>query len=1253
MTLGRKILIGFIACALILVGVAIFSFKNSEKFIASNAKVDFTNQVLSEFNQILVFTIDAETGIRGYVITGDTNYMEPYSNAYTKVVEHLGIVKELTKDNPDQQKNIEELDKEIKMRFDYLNRTIDFRKKDFEKARESVASGEGKQIQDEIRKIIDRAEKIEYTLLAERKQASENDASNFNYIFAVLLLIIIIILVTVYILVTANLNALERAETETAAKNWLLTGNTELNEKINGDQSIEELANNTISFLCNYLKGTIGAVYLLDDKDNTLVLSGQYAFSSPEDTKEKFTLNEGLIGQAAREKKQISLTEITEEHIRITSSFLNAKPKNILITPFLFEGKTVGVIEIGRLTDFNEIEKEFITISMDSIAISVNTAVGKKNIEKLNIELKGKEQQLSNQINAINKSNASIEFDLNGTILGANENFLNLLGYTENEIVGKHHRILVEKDYAATKEYRQFWDSLKKGEFQQDEFMRIHKNGEPVWLLGSYNPILDVSGKPYKILKIATDVTLAKKQAQELAQQTEELQTQQEELKQMNEELEEQAQNLKQQQEELQMTNEELEEQTQSLEEKNKEVEASKNDIEQKTKQLEISSKYKSEFLANMSHELRTPLNSLLILSKDLSENRKKNLDNDQIESAEIIYKSGTDLLVLINEVLDLSKIEAGKMSINIERVSLSNFADELLRNFKHHAEQKGLTLACHLDTNLPESIRTDSQRLNQILKNLLSNAIKFTEKGSVNISINRYTESTVIISVTDTGIGIQEDKQMSIFEAFQQVDGGISRKYGGTGLGLSISRELAKLLGAEIKLSSKLNEGSTFSVIIPLEIYREQEHVRTNTLKEPVLYKPRSENDTKYLNYPGIEDDRDTITTEDKVVLIIEDDLKYASILLKQANNKRFKCLTAATGEDGLLLAAKYKPQAIILDMSLPGINGHEVLLELKANPSVRHIPVHIISASERSLEPIREGAVEYLMKPVGKKDLEETFNRIENFISRKIKNLLIIEDNENSRKAMRILIGNGDVKCFEAGTGKDALAIYQQNHIDCIILDIGLHDMRGFDLIYKLENLKDHNIPPIIVYTGKELTKEENNELQKYAESIIIKGIKSEDRLLDETALFLHRTISNLPKSKQLIINNLYDKEALFHTKKILLVDDDMRNVFALSKILKERGMEVIKAENGENALEMLDTHSDIDLILMDIMMPKMDGFEAMRRIRSQVKFKSLPIIALTAKAMIDDKQKCIDAGANDYIAKPIDIERLLSLMRVWLSK
>jgi len=924
-----------------------------------------------------------------------------------------------------------------------------------------------------------------------------------------------------------SLKKMTRSLRETTAANekhnWLTAGQNQLNEKLIGDQTTVELATNTISFLCTYLKANIGAIYLLDDKDKILALNGQYACLSSENMKEKFTLNEGLIGQAALEQKQISLNDITDEQIRITSSVLNTKPKQLLITPFLFEGKTLGVIEMGRLTDFTETEKEFINASMESIAISVNSAIARKQIQEL---------------------------------------------------------------------------------------------------------------------------------LEETKVQSEELQMQQEELKQMNEELEEQTQNLKQQQEELQMTNEELEEQTQSLEEKNKEVEASKNDIEQKTKQLEISSKYKSEFLANMSHELRTPLNSLLILSKDLSENRNKNLDHDQIESAEIIYKSGHDLLILINEVLDLSKIEAGKMSINIERVSLQKFTDELLRNFKHHAEQKGLKLTSKLDKELPESIRTDSQRLNQILKNLLSNAIKFTEKGSINISIDRYTESTIIISVTDTGIGIQEDKQMAIFEAFQQADGGTSRKYGGTGLGLSISRELAKLLGAEIKLNSKLNEGSTFSIILPLEIHIDREPLRTSTLKEPVLYKPQYQNDSEYLNYPSIEDDRDSITRDDKVVLIIEDDLKFASILLKQANKKGFKCLSAATGEDGLLLVIKYKPQAIILDIDLPGINGHEVLRELKANPAVRHIPVHIISVNERSLDTIKEGAIEYLMKPVNKNDLEEAFNRMENFVNRKMKNLLIIEDDENSRKAMRKLIGNGDVKCFEAGTGKEALAMCRENQIDCIILDIGLPDMSGFDLIHKLESIKDHTIPPIIVYTGKELTKEENNELQKYAESIIIKGVKSEDRLLDETALFLHRTISNLPESKQVIINNLYDKEAVFHSKKILLVDDDMRNVFALSKILKERGMAIIKAENGQKALDMLDTHTDIDLVLMDIMMPEMDGYEAMKRIRLQWKFKKLPVIALTAKAMNDDKQKCIDAGANDYISKPVDIERLLSLMRVWLS-
>ncbi len=1172
MTLDKKIATGFIACAVVLLGVAIFSFKNTEKFIASTILVNHSNSVLYEFEQILMSTVEAETGVRGFVITGNEDFLETFIASNIKINKELAELKELTKDNPIQQNNIAELGNEIKMRFDNLKNCIALRRIDYEKAQQFVASGEGKQIQDEIRKIVNKAQESETILLSQRIQATDDEASKFNFVFVILLLIIALILIVIYNIVSTNLKALKASQLENDSKNWFLLGNAALNEKLLGTQNITELANNTISFLCTYLKANIGAVYLLDETKNSLVLSGKFAFTPAKKTKEYFKLNEGLIGQAAWEQKQIVFATTTNDQIRVTSTVLDAQPKSILITPFILDNKTIGVIEIGKFTDFSETEKEFVAVSMSSIAISVNTVLQSEEKEKRAGEL------------AI--ANSELAF--------------------QNEEKEKRAAELVI--------------AIKELAFQNEEKE-----------------------------KRAAELHTANK---ELSNQAGELQIQQEELRQLNEELEQQAQNLKQQQEELQMTNDELEEQTQSLEEKNKEVEASKSSIEQKTKQLEISSKYKSEFLANMSHELRTPLNSLLILSKDLSENRKKNLDDVQVESAEIIYKSGHDLLILINEVLDLSKIEAGKMSVNVEKVIIKNFTAELLQNFKHLAEQKGLLLSCELAENVPEFIITDLQRLNQILKNLLSNAIKFTKKGNVTIHVKPDTDKAINISVTDTGIGIAKEKQLAIFEAFQQAEGGTSRKYGGTGLGLSISRELAKLLEGKITVSSSLNKGATFSLVLPQVIQPEIEIFKTLPI-QPRQYIPIDKNETTFLNYTTIPDDRANLSPADKVVLIIEDDQNFANILLKQANKKGFKCLTAATGEDGLVLASKFNPQAIILDMGLPGISGKQVLQELKSNPSVRHIPVHIISANDRSLEPIREGAVEYLTKPISKEALDDAFNRIENFVDKKIKNLLIIEDNDNARKAMKILIGTGDVQCFEAETGAAAIELYEKHEIDCVILDIGLPDMSGFELIQKLEDIKGHNMPPIVVYTGKELSKDENNLLHKYAESIIIKGVKSEERLLDETALFLHRTINNLPKSKQKIITAIHDKDAIFHAKKILLVDDDMRNIFALSKILQEREIEVIKSENGKNALEMLEQHPDIDLVLMDIMMPEMDGYEAMKRIRSQIKFKRLPVIALTAKAMKDDKQKCIDAGANDYITKPIDVDRLLSLMRVWLSK
>ncbi|MEQ8905345.1 response regulator [Ekhidna sp.] len=774
--------------------------------------------------------------------------------------------------------------------------------------------------------------------------------------------------------------------------------------------------------------------------------------------------------------------------------------------------------------------------------------------------------------------------------------------------------------------------------------------------IGKDQRYLDIEKEFLEAISESVGITIssaiAKAKVQELLEETqrqsEELQQQQEELQASNEELEEQTLKLKEQQEELQASNEELEEQTQIVEQKNQDLETARTDIELKAKQLEISSKYKSEFLANMSHELRTPLNSLLILAKDLKDNKGNNLSEDQIESAEIILKSGQDLLNLINEILDLSKIEAGKMELNASQFTINELVNELKRGFDKQASMKGLDFEIEVDAALPENIATDKQRLGQVLRNLISNAIKFTEKGKVAVKFKSYSDIHMAVSVTDTGIGIPKDKHQVVFEAFQQADGGTSRRFGGTGLGLSISRELAKLLNGKLELKSEPGEGSTFTFIFPMNVAVSTYVDHIPDRKESLII-PSNGSETEY----DIKDDRQEISGRDHSILIIEDDEDFANIVAKQAKGKGFKYLLAHSGESGIRLARDFQPTAIILDLQLPGIDGQTVLRELKSDPNLRHIPVHIISAEEKRLDLFKLGAVEYITKPVKKEQLNQAFERIENFANRKMKNLLVIEDDNNLRRSIIKLIGNGDVQCLEASSAADALEVYKNEQVDCMVMDLGLPDMSGFELIKKMEGIKQGQVPPIIIYTGKELTKKQSQELEQYAETIIVKGVKSEERLLDETALFLHRTVKNLPPQKQEIITSLYDKDKVFQGKKVLVVDDDMRNVFALSKVLTERGFEIIKGDTGKAALEQLKHHSDVDIVLMDIMMPEMDGYECMQEIRKQKKFKELPIISLTAKAMKDDRQKCIDAGASDYISKPVDVDRLLSLMRIWLSK
>ncbi|MFQ5865833.1 MAG: response regulator [bacterium] len=950
---------------------------------------------------------------------------------------------------------------------------------------------------------------------------------------------------------------------ENERQNWLKSGQAELNDKIRGELDVVTLSQNIIKYLANYLKAQIGAVYL-HDENSTLRLVGSYAYTRRKNLSHEFKIGEGLVGQAALEKKSILITNVPDDYVKINSGLGERAPRNILVKPFLYEGEVKGVIELGSFREFTDAHLDFLEQAAENIAITFNSAQSRVRMKEL----------------------------------------------------------------------------LEKTQ-----------------------------------------------------QQSEELQAQQEELRQTNEELEEQAEALKEsqsrleaQQEELRQNNEELEKQARILEKqrdeikkKNTDLEKAQQNLEEKAKDLELTSKYKSEFLANMSHELRTPLNSLLILSKLLYDNKEGNLSDKQVEFAKTIHSAGSDLLNLINDILDLSKVEAGMMELHVEEIKIRDLAKNFQRNFKFLAQEKGLEFKIEWSDDVPSHIRTDSQRLEQIMKNLLSNAFKFTEKGRITLSFGRPTDGMVLsnsnldpkeaiaIAVSDTGIGISEDQQKLIFEAFQQSDGTTNRKFGGTGLGLSISRELANLLGGEIQLRSKDGVGSTFTLYLPLSI-DPVAHVRKhlqhqtqmtdmkdgNSRRRVTEVSPKSkmpESNKQQLSHNKFQDDRDDICQSDRTILIVEDDPKFAKILLELTQEKGFKCLIAEDGETGLHFAHHYKPSAIMLDIGLPGMDGWAVMQRLKENPETRHIPVHFMSASDKTLEAMRMGAIGFLSKPVSMEDLEKTFRKIEEMISKTVKNLLVVEDDENQRNSILELIGNGDVKTLAVGTGTEAYNILKANTVDCMILDLGLSDMSGFELLEKVK--KDTNISrlPIIIYTGKELTRQEEEKLRKYAESIIIKGVKSPERLLDETSLFLHRLEADLPEEKKKMLRMVHNKEAILKDKKILLVDDDMRNVFALSNILEENGMQTLIGKNGKEALQCLNRNPNIDLVLMDIMMPEMDGFEAMREIRKQERFRKLPIIALTAKAMKGDRNKCIEAGANDYLSKPIDADKLLSLLRVWL--
>ena len=744
------------------------------------------------------------------------------------------------------------------------------------------------------------------------------------------------------------------------------------------------------------------------------------------------------------------------------------------------------------------------------------------------------------------------------------------------------------------------------------------------------------------------------------------------ELEKREEELKMQQEELKASNEEIEASNEELEEKTKALEEQNMqiqqqatELEESKKLIEEKVEEVERGSRYKSEFLANMSHELRTPLNSLLILAKMLAANEEGNLTEEQIEEAHVIHNGGLELLGLINDILDLSKVEAGKLSLVVDEVALDGIVKRLQQQFAPVANDKHVNFLIKLADNLPKMLTTDVQRVEQVLKNLLSNAFKFTQEGSVTLEVGRPQkgqlqrfragdDAMIAFAVIDTGIGIEATKFKDIFEAFQQENGSIDRHYGGTGLGLTIARKFAHMLGGEIQVASKKGEGSCFTLILPITLdaavmpNEEPAMIPAVADSARIALKPMP----KVWGPEFIADDRKNIADKDKVLLLIEDDRNFAGTLMKIARKRGYKCLAAGDGKSGLLLATQEVVHAIILDLTLPDIDGMNVLDQLKHNLKTRHIPVHIISGRDEgdTVVPLRKGAIGYLTKPVEIEKIEGAFGKIETLLAAGMKKILVIEDDPKNQLAIQSLLTKKDVEIILAGTATEGTQKLKEDAFDCVILDLQLPDMNGFEW---LEKMSKKPLPPVIVYTARELSEEETTKLSRYTDSIIIKGAKSPERLLDEVTLFLHSVESTLSADQQEIIRMQHHPDKVLQGRTVLLTDDDLRNTFALSKLLKAHGMDVVIADNGQMALDKLKEHPSIELVIMDIMMPIMDGYQAMHAIRAQPRFRNLPIITLTARAMPEEQEKCIAAGANDYLTKPVDIERLLTLLRVWLFK
>ncbi len=1187
MSFKKNLLFGLGFSLLLLLVSSTASFISIRNLIDSSTMVRETNKNIKDLDHIFSLVKDAETGQRGYLLSGDARFLEPYTRAKAKIDDAITDLSVHLTQMGGQTQNMEKLRNSIDTRIEILDRNLNYKRGNNPVSSEQLL--EGKKYMDEIRNMVSIMQSAEKNVLASRTENMNKFASYTPLL--IILSAILAITITLVFFRKVNQDFMEKSnltqeleekneETENrlkaiekvtsqisngdydilsdqnAQKNlgnvagplnsmaaslkdsfnsleekeWLSSAAAKLNERMMGEKSLETLAADILETLTDLTGSSVAAIYV--HENNQLHLAGSFALSQA-DLRRTVQMGEGISGEAFRSSKLMVVREIEDDALTISYASGATKPTNIVALPITRYQIPLGVLELGSTQAYTPRQLEFLEAVAGNVGLALYGAQSRIKLQELLEETQAQSEELQSQHSELENINAELEA-----------------------------------------------------------------------------------------------------QSQKLLASEEELRVQQEELLQ---------------------SNQELEERTALLEEKNLLIEQRNIDIQQKSIELEQSTKYKSEFLANMSHELRTPLNSILLLSKLMTES--DDLDEQYVEYAEVMQSSGQGLLTLIDEILDLSKIESGKMTLEIEEVPLADITYDMRMLFSPLAKEKNLELIIETGESAAETLHTDKLRLEQILKNLLSNAIKFTSEGSITLRVlGDSSGHRISFKVIDTGIGIARDKMRLVFEAFQQADGSTQRKYGGTGLGLSISRELARLLGGEITLESTEGEGSEFTLILPTDATKVTPPAEATKMLEADTEDTVSEQPERYIasHIPQpIEDDRDNIKAGDKIILIIEDDTPFARILLDYARSKGYKGIAAVRGDAGLEMAQLYKPLAILLDIQLPVMDGWQVMEALKANPETKPIPVHIMSSMKFRQESLLRGAVDFINKPFALEQMQDIFSKLEQALNKGPRKVLIVEENEQHAKALSYFLSANNITTDIASNVTESIDSLKNREIDCVILDMGVPHHNAYETLETIKQSEGLEHLPIIVFTGKNLSQGEETRIKKYADSIVVKTAYSYQRILDEAGLFLH-LVEEKNKKKQDGSGNFENSGELrniLKDKTVLIADDDVRNIFSLTKALEIHGMKVIPAMDGKEALTALQSNPDIDVVLMDMMMPEMDGYESIREIRATPEYRNLPVLAVTSKAMMGDREKCIAVGASDYISKPVDIDQLISLLRVWL--